>query len=50
MPASELQLLTDYGVRMVWQALAAVVVGGLLGYERQRLSSQIGGFRAGRTF
>lgn len=42
MPASDLQLLADNGVRIALQVLAAVLVGGLLGYERQRLSKPVG--------
>jgi uncharacterized membrane protein YhiD involved in acid resistance len=38
----DLQLLSNHGVHLAAQVLAAILAGGMLGYERQRLSKPVG--------
>ena len=42
MLTGDLQLLGEYGIDLLWQILSAILSGGLLGYERQRLSKPVG--------
>ncbi len=42
MIADELQRMADFGGPMMLQFVAACLVGGLLGYERQRLAKPVG--------
>ena len=42
MSASDLRFLAEHGIQFLWQVLAAIIAGGLLGYERQRMSKPVG--------